>query len=623
MTGGYMGKMLFVNLSSGKTEEKELTEEMARTFIGGYGIGAKVLYDMMDPGVDPLGPDNVLGFITGPATGTSAYGGSRYTLVHKSPVSGTWNDANSGGFFGPELKKAGYDAVFITGASSKPVYLWINDGKAEIRDASHLWGKDTKDTWSALMSELNDKKVRVTAIGPAGEKMALMSCPINDGHRAPARGGGGAVMGSKKLKAIAVRGSREIPVADPERIKDLNRRVRISMKSGPLSTLVTSVSEMGTGAGTADSALSGDSPVKNWGGVGLFDFGEEAAKKIASVEGDKYKSKKYACFNCPVGCGARYEVKSGRWPVGETDRPEYETAAAFGTMTLTSDIDAIIKANDICNRYGLDTISTGCTVAWAMECYEEGILSKKDLDGVELKWGNGEAVVAITEKIAKMEGCGAVLAHGSEAAARKWGKGAEFLQTVRGIELPMHDPRHAPGYARTYQFDPTPARHVKGGLGMAHAAGAPVGDKHDYKTTGFLDVVLTTNQEVQNCAGFCLFVGVAFPDGAQNDYIEAITGWTFKSQHSLITGLRILNMRHAFNIREGLKPADFVLPKRAVGDPPLSKGPLANVKLDSDRLAYNFFNFLGWDMSTGQPTVGSLRKLGLEEVAKDMYGDIV
>ena len=187
MTGGYMGKMLFVNLSNGKTEEKELTEEMARTFIGGYGIGAKVLYDMMDPGVDPLGPDNVLGFVTGPATGTSASGGSRYTLVHKSPVSGTWNDANSGGFFGPELKKAGYDAVFVTGASSKPVYLWINDGKAEIRDASHLWGKDTKDTWSALMSELDDKKVRVVAIGPAGEKMALMSCPINDGHRAPGR----------------------------------------------------------------------------------------------------------------------------------------------------------------------------------------------------------------------------------------------------------------------------------------------------------------------------------------------------------------------------------------------------------------------------------------------------
>ncbi len=619
MIGGYIGKMLFVDLTAGIVEDRELTAQLAQNFLGGYGLGAKILYEMMPAGTDPLGPDSVLGFIPGPAPGTKALFSSRYTIVHKSPVTGGWNDANSGGYFGPELKKAGYDAVFISGIADRPVYLWINDGQAEIRDASHLWSKDTKETWTALQEEIGDDRIRVVTIGPAGERKALISCPINDGHRAPGRGGGGAVMGSKKLKAIAVRGSREITVADPDRIIEINKAVRAMMRNSPATP---AWSAYGTGVGTAGSALSGDSPVKNWGGVGIIDFGEESANKLSAPTLDKHKTRKYNCHNCPLGCGAEYEVTTGRWPLGPTERPEYETVAAFGSTLLCDEEDALLKANEICNRYGLDTISAGMTIAWAMECYDNGVLSREELDGINLTWGNGEAIVALLQKMADGEGCGAVLANGSAYAAKTWGKGSEYLQTASGIELPMHDPRLGPGLARTYQYDPTPGRHVKGGIGLRQL-GQPAEMKYNYQGTGEADLAATTFQEVLNCLGFCMFatiVGVS--PSAFHDYAEAITGLPFTAEDSFNTGLRILNMRQAFNIREGITPADCTISDRAVGKPPLTAGPLAGVTVDNDQLGRNFFAAAGWDLETGKPSLESLQRLGyLDEVIVDLYGD--
>ncbi len=618
MLKGYNGKMLFVNLTDKNIEEKELTEDMASKYLGGYGIGAKVLYDNMPAKTDPLGEESMIGFMTGPTSGTKAFFGGRYTIVHKSPVTGGWNDANSGGFFGPELKKAGYDAVFIKGISKDPVYIWINDGKVEIRGASKLWGMDTKETLKAIQKELGDDKVRVSTIGPAGENLSYISCPINDEHRAAGRGGGGAVMGSKNLKAIAVRGTKEIEVADPDRIVEINKKVSAAMKDNPMAQ---GFGAYGTGVGTEASALNGDSPVKNWGGVGVVDYGEEKAKKIAVPTYDeKYKVKAYHCSNCPLGCGAKYKVDDGRWPVGETDRPEYETQAAFGSTLLSGETDALFKCNEICNNYGIDTISAGMTIAWAMECFEEGVLTKEDLDGIELTWGNGEAVVAIMEKMANNEGIGKILMKGSMHAAKELGKGEEYLQTASGIELPMHDPRLSPGFARTYQYDPTPGRHVKGGLGMAQLMGAPIGDKYDYDTTGFLDVKLTANQEVINSAGFCMFMGLAGAEqGIENQYIEAITGRSFKPQDQDNTGMRILNMRHAFNLREGITPKDFTITKRALGQPPQKEGPVADVEIDDKKLRDNFFSFIGWDVETGKPSKGTLEKLGLDFLIKDLY----
>ncbi|NLM46407.1 MAG: aldehyde ferredoxin oxidoreductase family protein [Firmicutes bacterium] len=613
---GYAGKMLFVDLTHGILTEKPLPEKLARLFLGGYGIGARILYDMMPPGADPLGPESVLGFVTGPCTGTKAFFGSRYTLVHKSPVTGGWNDANSGGYFGPEIKKAGYDAVFVSGMAAKPVYLLIRDGRAEIRDASHLWGKDTKETWRLLQEELKQPKLRVVAIGPAGEKMSLLSCPINDGHRAPGRGGGGAVMGAKMLKAVAVYGTGEITVADPQKVTEINKKIAANLKKNPGAH---AFGQMGTGGGTGASALSGDTPVKNWAGVGIRDIGPEKAELLGSANLDKYKLKKYACYNCPLGCGAEYKVTDGRWPLEQTERPEYETAGAFGALLLNTEEDVVLKCNDICNRYGLDTISTGGTIAWAMECYENGVLTREELDGIDLTWGNGEAIAALTQKIADQEGCGAVLAHGSAYAAQKWGKGSEYLQVASGIELPMHDPRLGPGLARTYQYDPTPGRHVKGGIGLPQVFGA-FPDKYDFSNTGEMDVAATAAQEVENCAGLCTFmIQSGIPD-AKEQYLAAVTGWTFTREDSYETGLRILNMRHAFNLREGLKPADFTLSPRAAGKPPLAEGPLAGVEIDTEQLAKNFFLKVEWDLATGKPSPESLQRLGgLDDVIKDLY----
>lgn len=621
MKGGYVGKMLFVDLTSRALKEQELTETMARDFIGGPSLGARVLYDMMKPGVDPLGPENVLGFVTGPLTGSGAFFGSRYTVVCKSPVTGGFNDANSGGFFGQELKKAGYDAVFFTGVASEPVYLWINDGKAEVRSAAGLWGKDSKETLDALIKETGEPDLRASVIGPAGEHLSLLSCPINEGHRAPGRGGSGAVMGSKKLKAIAVHGTAKIPVANQPKLNELNKRISSAMKTGPLKEMVAGFSEYGTGAFTTPSALSGDSPVKNWGGIGIIDFDEEKAAKMGSPTFDaNYKTKKYACSHCPLGCGADYEVNGGKWPLGKTERPEYETAAAFGVLCLNDDAEAMMKCNEICNRYGLDTISTGGTVAWAIECYENGVLTKDDLDGIEAKWGSGDAIVALTQKIADATGCGKILALGSARAAQKWGKGAEYLQVVGGIELPMHDPKLAPGYGRTYATDPTPARHVKGSLAMLQAFD-PSQPKYNYKGTGFLDIVLTASQEVNNASGLCMFLSLsgAAPE-TQADMVEAVTGWSFKGQNQLYAGMRSIDMRQAFNVREGLTPADFVIPPRSVGHPAPKEGPTAGVDIDTKLLAQNFYDMIGWDENTGKPTLGSLMMLGLIDVAKDIYG---
>lgn len=620
MTGGYNGKMLFVDLTKGNIEAKELTEDLGRKFIGGYGIGARVLYDMMKPGTDPLGPDNVLGFVTGPLNATGALFGGRYMVVCKSPVTGGWNDANSGGFFGPELKKAGFDAVFISGAAAKPVYLWIHDGKAEIRDAGKLWGKDSVETEEALIEETGEKRLRAALIGPAGEKLSLMSCVMNDKHRAAGRGGVGAVMGAKKLKAVAVRGTGSIPVADQEKLKEINRSVVDAMKNGPAATVAKFFGDFGTGVATGGSILSGDCPTKNWGGVGVVDFGEASAHKLDAMTMDKYKTKKYACANCPMGCGADYDVNSGAWPLKDTYRPEYETVGVFGPMCLNDDADSIIKCNDICNRYGLDTISCGAAVAWAMECYENGLLTIQETDGIKLNWGNAQAIVAMTQAIADQTGFGKILALGSEGAAKKMGKGFEYLQTVKGIELPMHDPKFAPGFARTYQFDPTPGRHVKGGSGMPQM-NDKTGAKYEFSKSGARDMTATIGNEVMQVAGACMFYAFT----GQRDYpsraLEAVTGWPFDPAVQKETMMRVMNMRLAFNLREGQKPSDFVLPPRSVGEPAQSQGPLSGITIDHKTLARNFFSAMEWDEETGKPSRQSLEALGgMDDVIRDLYG---
>jgi aldehyde:ferredoxin oxidoreductase len=608
-------------LTAGSFTVKELDEKRASYFIGGNGLGASVLYEMMKPGVDPLGPENVLGFVTGPLTETGSFFSGRYFVVCKSPVTGGWNDSNSGGHFGPELKRAGFDAVFVVGAAKSPVYIWINDGTVEIRDAKELWGKDVAETQQALVKATAEKRVRAAVIGPAGEKLSLISAVMNDYHRAAARGGVGAVMGSKKLKAIAVRGTGKIPVAHHARLIETNKIISDAMKNGPMAMMMGALSQLGTGAGTGASALSGDTPIKNWTGVGLTQFGETSAHKLDAMTMDPlYKKGKYACNRCPMGCGAEYEVDDGEWPVGETYRPEYETMGAFGGLVLNDNAEAIIKCNEICNRSGLDTISTGGTVAWAIECYENGLLSRSETDGLELTWGNAQAIVALTQAIADQTGLGKILALGSMGAAKRLGKGAEYLVTANGIELPMHDPRLAPGFARTFQYNPAPGRHMKGGLGLSQGP-APAEVKYNYEGTGDNDKYATFVNDVTCAAGLCVFsMFTGVPDALQRS-MEAVTGKPFGIPEQFAAGARIINMQHAFNLREGVKPADCFVADRAVGKPPLTEGPTAGVTVDNKALARNFFNSIGWDMETGKPSRESLEMVGgMEAVIKDLYG---
>ena len=606
--GGYAGKLLFVDLTQKTIDERPLPEDIAFNFVGGYGIGARFLYEMMGKGIEPLGPDNVLGFVSGPLNATGALFGGRYTVVCKSPITGGWNDANSGGFFGPQLKRAGFDAVFISGMSRKPVYLFIKDGKAEIRDAKHIWGKDCTEAQEALIEETGEPGLRAALIGPAGEKQMLTACIINDTHRAAARGGGGAVMGSKNLKAVVVVGSLKIAVADPQRVKEVNREILDWMKNGPTAGMVKHWGTFGTGGDTGMNGLAGDTPVKNWSGAGTVDMGEERLFKLATPTYDqKYNTKKYACAQCPLGCGALYSVNDGKWMLPETVRPEYETLGAFGAMALNDNAESIIKCNDICNHYGLDTMSTGSTIAWAIECYEKGILTIEDTEGIELTWGNADSIVAMTQAIAEQEGFGKILGFGSMKAAEMLGKGGEYLQTVRGIELPMHDPRFSPYLARTYQCDPTPGRHIKGGLGIADFA-IPEHMRFQYDGRGQVDADATCMNEVLNSAGACAFSGFSAPPHALKGLLEAVIG---QEIDMIRTGKRILNMRHLFNLREGQKPTQNLLPARWLGCPPLEDGPLKGHTVDYIQMAEKFFEAIGWDKETTMPDDGSLKDLGM------------
>ncbi|HSW58697.1 MAG TPA: aldehyde ferredoxin oxidoreductase N-terminal domain-containing protein, partial [Dehalococcoidales bacterium] len=380
MPGGYMGKILRVDLTTREIREEMLEEKTLRQFLGGYGLGSRLLYNEQKPGVDALGPDNILGFISHPLSGTQAIAGCRFTVVAKSPLTGTWGDANCGGSFAAFLKYSGYDGVMFKGISDRPVYLVINNGRAQLNDAGHLWGKDTYDTDDILKAELG-QDTAVACIGQAGEKLSLVSCIMHNKGSAAGRSGLGAVMGSKKLKAVAVKGKMAVPVPDAAAVKKL-RSYYLPRLGGHLQV----VRKYGTTFTLVPSAESGDSPVLNWSGIANRDF--KNARTLSEVLLDERKYKPAACYQCPVGCEAVLKEGTGeyRYAAGSF-RPEYETLAMLGPNCGNNNLESIIKANDQCNRYGLDTISTGAIIAFAMECYANGLVSKQDTGGLDMKWG--------------------------------------------------------------------------------------------------------------------------------------------------------------------------------------------------------------------------------------------
>lgn len=614
MANGYPGKLLWVDLSQNVIKEETIDAEACRKYIGGFGLGAKIIFDRQKAGIDPLGPENIFGFMTGPFTGTQALGGSRYAVVGKSPLTGAWGDANSGGYFGPYLKFSGFDGVFFTGKADKPVYLFIDNGKAEIIDAAHLWGKDCCETEDIIKEELGSD-VECACIGPAGESISLIAGVINNRGRAAARSGLGAVMGSKKLKAVAVKGKIKVPVFDEAKVAELRKRYTAEL-GGPLPLFRA----FGTPGIFAQSVQLSEAPIKNWGGIPAIDFPN--FKKIDGEAVIARQEKRYACYRCVVGCGGHMKEGAGeyKYPAG-AHKPEYETLGLFGSSLLNENIDSIILANDLCNRYGFDTISAGATIAFAIECYENGILTKEDTDGLEMTWGNHRSIIAMLHKMGKREGFGNILADGVKAASKKIGRNSEkYAMHIQGQEYPAHEPKNGYTFAIAYRMDATPGRHTRDAGMPPPGLPMPRFDRASFFGRAEAQKIAMSYYNVADSLGLCHFVLGTYPNAfVMLDFLNAITGWNYSMDDIVKAGERISDIRHSFNLREGLNPLDYKNPDRMVGKPPFKEGPLAGLTIDEERIAREYCEAMQWDIKTAKPSKKHLIELGMEDVADALY----
>ena len=663
MAHGYMGKVLWVDLTAGTWEEQEIGEELVKQYLTGYGLAAKLVFDRTRAGLDALGPENVLGFAAGLLTGSTAFFSGRYMVVGKSPLTGGWGDANSGGTFAPEIKKCGYDAIFFTGCSAAPVYLLIDGGEISLRDASGMWGTNAFETEDAIWEATGNSRLKVASIGQGGENLCLSAGIVNDKGRIAGRSGLGAVMGSKKLKAIALKGKQKVSVADKDRVKALNKDLKVVLESEsllyPTKPLLGTVlglagrltwkfglfprddalawrqilKRYGTSGITAMAAANGDSPVKNWAGSGFRDFPARRARKLSDEAVLVYQDKRYGCIYCPVKCGGVHKVDDGPYPMEWTHKPEYETLCMFGTLLLIDDLFAIYKANEQCNGYGLDTISVGGQIAFAIEAYQRGLITKEQTGGLELDWGDPEIVLALVEKIAHREDIGDLLADGvKKAAVRLGGDAAEFAIHAGGQELPAHDPRYDPGLAVTYAAEPTPGRHTITSLscgelqeGDARFLGhrSPLTRKktrYDPKGKGEFLKLGSAMTQVTNGAGLCLFgvqLGRPMPIF---EFLNATTGWGWSDAEWMAAGERIQNIRHAFNHREGIELADTKCTPRAVGRPAMKEGPNAGITIDEETMLREFFDAYGWEYPSGRVRKDRLEALGQTDLVEYFHG---
>ena len=605
-----MGKFLRVNLTDGTIKEEKISDEVLKMFIGGRGLGVKILYDELKPGVDPLSPENKIVILTGPLTGTAAPSSGRWCSVTKSPLTGTIHDSHSGGYFGPELKFAGFDGIIIEGVSEKPVYLWIHDGEAELRDASHLWGKDTHDTTDMICKELGDEKIKVACIGPAGENLVKIAGIINDKHRAAGRGGHGAVFGSKKLKAIAVRGTQRVPITSEEAFREAARRALDKIKE----SAVTSQSLPAYGTAVLVNIINeqGLFPTRNFQ-TGVF---PTATRISGETMAETILVKKKPCWGCPIACGRVTKVPPWSPYSGEGEGPEYETIWAFGAQCGVDNLEAIAKANYLCNELGLDTISMGHVIGTAMELYEKGYIKPEQTRGVDLKFGNVEAVVELTWRTAYRSGLGDDLAEGSKRLAEKYGA-PELSMDVKGQELPAYDPRGAQGHGLGYATSNRGGCHLRAYMISAEILGIP--EKLDPLTTeGKAKWVITFQDLFATCDSLVLCKFVTFAFGAEEfaDMLSAATGWNLTADDVMKIGERIYNLERAFNIREGFKGREEdTLPKRLLEEP-MPEGPVKGYVVKLNEMLDEYYSLRGW--KDGVPTKDKLRELGLDKAAEEV-----
>ncbi len=607
---GYNGRFLAIDLNTRETRNLELKDDDLKKFIGGASLSARLIYDHAKKGVDPLSPDSPLIFAVGPFTGTTIPMVSRGAVCGISPLTGIWGESTTGGVFPFRLKTAGFDGIFITGRARKPVYLYLHDGTAEIKDAAHLWGKDTYQTQDILKDELKTTGLSIACVGRAGENLVRYACVINDRGRAAGRCGLGALMGSKNLKAVAVAGNQRTSVADNDKVAQLTNQSRQAITTG---LLAVAYREYGTLLYTDMGMSLGDTPAK------YFTRSVFPAQKVTGHSlRQAYPVESHACYGCPVACGRT--VRDFRKNIAEVDGPEYETAITFGPLCMNYDWDSIIYANHLCNAHGIDTISAGVSIAFAMHLYEKGILTKNRA-GMEIKWGDGKAVVKLVEMIINRKGIGELLGDGTRKMAEALGADPEEAAQVKGLEVPMHDPRAYSGMAILYATGPIGASHMKGDYysvdmgGGVPELGIMAGDRFQSQGKAEPAAKYQNMKDMYNSLLLCNFAPL--PLTLVTDILNSITGWDFTPADLATTGDRSINLKRAINNRLGVTPQDDKLPR--INLQAVNEGAIAGRSPDMAVMLKELYNFRKWDGNTGKPTKEKLLELGLDFVAKDLW----
>jgi aldehyde:ferredoxin oxidoreductase len=660
---GTHGKVLFVDLGSGASRTETVDESVYRQFLGGYGLGAWLMWKHFPPGTDALAPEACFAIVSGLLTGVKTPFSGRIQIVGKSPMTNGWADSNSGGSVASQLRAAGFDGLMVSGRAAQPSVLVVRDGDVRIEPAGELWGKEVPETFDVLRQRYGGRfEVGVSAIGPAGEGLARIASVMNDRYHAFGRQGFGAIYGSKNLKAIVVQGTGEVPIKDPSRFRELCNQVTKEYRSdiGPLMRFMVWFakpkrrlgkvyqmfarkgikieapqaamrqlwSDRGTTGAVALSVENGDAPLMNWRGVGARDFPlRTKGWKLDGAEVDKLITKKLSCGDCPAPCKGIVAVKSRG--LSDVRRPDYETIVGFGAAILNEDLELVTACHDACNRYGMDAVSSSATLAWVCELVERGIVTPADLDGIDMRWGNGEAALALTVKMGSGEGCGRWLRNGVKRAAEHLGRGSEqYAVHVGGQEPAYHDPRFTSLMGVTYISDPTPGRHTAGTASWNETFNMkfPLPEAADAKDTvvqwkgtegkGRAQALFSNAQQTMNGLGLCMFTSLT---GGLPwlEMVRSLTGWVdFTEKDLLDCGERIQDLRAAFNWREGLTPASNVPHPRMMGegDGLLTAGPLAGVEVPLIALRDDYYRNMHWDPSSGKLARARAEQLGIADL---------
>lgn len=615
----FTGRILDIDLSTRSVGTSTVAPEVIRKFIGGSGLGGKLFLDRVSPDVDPLGERNVLFLMAGPLSGTNFPTSSRTVGCFKSPLTNIWGQGSAGGDFAAQIKRAGFDGIAISGKSDKPVYLVIEDDKVEFKDASDLWGKDCYQTTDVL-KQRHGARFDMVEIGPAGENLVKIANIMNGKWGSISRCGGGAVMGSKKLKAIVIRGTGKVTPAVPEEFEKVRKAILPKVKDGVQSQALR---QAGTALGLEQNAVVGTLPVKN------FTMGEASqfpGKLGGTVITAQYLTKPHACLTCPIACKRTVKVAEGPYAIEEGPGPQYETVASFGSLLLNDNLAAVIKMGETANRYGVDTISCGVTIAFAMECFEKGLITSKDLDGAQLRWGNADDILAIMEKIAYRRGFGAVLAEGSRNAAKKVGRGAEdYAIQTKGLEFPMYDIRGSHGHGLSFITSNRGACHVASQIGPVEQnwiftwQDIGITGPYDAKTSegkGELNVRCENVDMLTNSVTMCRF---ALMSACVSDLVEAMkaaTGFDYTLDELMECGARIWMLLRGLNNLMGITAADDRMPRRFLT--PLPDGGAAGSVPNVELMLKDYYKARGLD-AQGRPLKEKLISLGLSDLAAKLY----